>query len=310
MKTGPVAGCRLRLTWLADQLERVSRVDLVLLLTVLTLLLYHNRFWYLSGPLTAVMVAGLVWAPMRTSALYWLVTLILVTVAGLVTWYAIDNHQYLFIYWCLGVFLALLLGAEDRDPCLAQSASLLLGTAMLLAALQKLLSASYMSGAFFEYTLLSDARFEWLTWALGHLSLAQLKENRALVSALTDGGAPNPGASAVTLIVTDQVRRLARALTWFTVGMEATLALLFLIPWASARRAAMRSVVLVVFLVAVYPAAPVIGFAWILISMGLAQLPVGYSKLRATLVGLFVVLPVVTVPPARVLTALDRILGH
>jgi hypothetical protein len=47
------------------------------------------------------------------------------------------------------------------------------------------------------------------------------------------------------------------------------------------------------------PVAPVIGFAWILISMGLAWLPVGYSKLRATLVDLFVVLPAVTVSPAR-----------
>jgi hypothetical protein len=295
---------------LAGQLNRVSRVDLVLLLTVLTLLLYHNHFWYLSGPLTAVMVAGLVWAPMRAHAAYWLVMVILITGAGLITWYALDNHQYLFIYWCLAVFLALLLRPEDRDPCLAQSAALLLGTAMLLAAVQKLLSASYLSGAFFEYTLLSDARFEWLPWALGHLSLAQLQANRALVAALTDGGAPNAGASAVTLIVTDQVQRLARAMTWFTVGMEATLALLFLMPRASARGAAVRSVLLVVFLIAVYPVAPVIGFAWILIAMGLAQLPVEYTRLRATLVGLFVVLPVVTVSPARVVTALAWILGH
>jgi hypothetical protein len=142
------------------------------------------------------------------------------------------------------------------------------------------------------------------------LSLAQLKENRALVSALTDGGATNPGAGAVTLIVTEQVRRLARVMTWFTLVMEGILAVLFLVPRASARRAVVRSVVLVVFLVAVYPAAPVIGFAWILIAMGLAQLPVGHPKLRATLVGLFVLLPIVTVSPARVATALAKVFGR
>jgi len=43
--------------------------------------------------------------------------------------------------------------------------------------------------------------------------------------------------------------------------------------------------------------------------MGLAQLPVGHSKLRATLVGVFVVLLVVALWRVRV-TALDRILGH
>ena len=64
--------------------------------------------------------------------------------------------------------------------------------------------------------------------------------DRVLVSALTDGGVPNLGPRAVTLSVTDQARRLARAMTWFTLGMEAILALLFVVPWASARRAAVR----------------------------------------------------------------------
>jgi hypothetical protein len=80
----------------------------------------------------------------------------------------------------------------------------------------------------------------------------------------------------VTLSVTDQAWRLARAVTWFTLGMEAILALLFLVPWAGARRAAVHSVV----------------------------------RSERRLVGLFVVLPVVAVSPVRILTALDRILGH
>lgn len=99
----------------------------------------------------------------------------------------------------------------------------------------------------------------------------------------------------MTLIVTEQVRRLAGVMTWFTLVMEGILAVLFLVPRASARRAAVRSVVLLIFLVAVYPIAPVIGFGWILISMGLAQLPIGYPKLRS---------------PARVITALAKIVGH
>ena len=39
---------------------------------------------------------------------------------------------------------------------------------------------------------------------------SEAKENRVLVSALTYGG-PNLGARAVTLSVTDEARRLARA---------------------------------------------------------------------------------------------------
>ena len=76
--------------------------------------------------------------------------------------------------------------------------------------------------------------------------------------------------------MTDQARRLARTMTWFILGMEAILALLVLVPWASARRVAVRSVV----------------------------------RSERPLVGLFVVLPVFAVSPVRILTALDRILGH
>jgi hypothetical protein len=54
---------------------------------------------------------------------------------------------------------------------------------------------------------------------------SEAKANRVLVSALTDGGVPTV-ARAVTLSVTDEARRLARALTWFTLGMEALLTLL------------------------------------------------------------------------------------
>lgn len=63
------------------------------------------------------------------------------------------------------------------------------------------------------------------------IARSEAKENRVLVSALADGGVPNLGARAVTLSVTDEARRLARALTWFTLGMEAILTLL--VPWAS-----------------------------------------------------------------------------
>jgi hypothetical protein len=307
--TGLVATFRARLARLVDQLDQGNRFELVLLLTILTVLLYHNRHWYLSGPITVLMGAALVWPSARTSALYWAAALALLSLAGVRTWYTLDNHQYLFMYWCLAVSLALLVEAEERDRCLARSASLLLGASMLLAAGQKIMSPSYVSGAFFEYTLLCDWRFESIAWAVGRVPLDHLEENRRLVHSLTYGGAVVPGPSTVILLGADQVRLLARAMTWFAVVSESVLAVLFLVPSENVRWRVAASIVLFVFLVTVYPVAPVVGFGWILITMALAQLPPGCRRLRVAFVCLFVALPIVTVPPARVLSVLDRVMG-
>jgi hypothetical protein len=306
-----VANCRAEITQLFRDVCDMNRTDLVLLFTLLILLRHHQAFWYLSGPMIALTVAALTWSRLRTNSLLWFVALALLSMAGALNWYVIDNHQYVLIYWCLSIFLALLLGEEDRDQCLAKNGSLLIGLSMLLAMVQKLITPSYVNGSFFEYLLLCSPRLEAIAWMMGGISLDDLKVNRALQQQLTHSSLDGATMEAVTLHLTDRLHWLAIALTWITVLIEGGLGVLFLVPRASDSLRGARSVLLVVFIATTYAIAPVIGFGWILITMALAQLPTRCWKLRVTLVILFVILPIYKVPrpAAKVVSFIEKIIG-
>jgi hypothetical protein len=65
-------------------------------------------------------------------------------------------------------------------------------------------------------------------------------------------------------------RTLVLVSTWGTLGIEAALAILFLLE-ARDSLAAARHILLLLFCVATYAFAPVAGFGWLLLVMGLAQ---------------------------------------
>lgn len=63
---------------------------------------------------------------------------------------------------------------------------------------------------------------------------------------------------------------MALVLTWWTILIEAVVAVLFL--WPEDRGPSRwRDPALLVFILTTYPVAPVIGFAWVLAAMGTAQ---------------------------------------
>jgi hypothetical protein len=285
---------------LIGSLRGTDRTELVLLLSLLVFLLHHLPFWFLTGPLTALMGAGLIWPRLRAHPLLWLPATGLLGFAASRQWYTIDNHQYLFVYWSMAVLFAACLDPEDRRRGLARSGAWLVGATMALATVQKLASPDYVDGSFFEYTLLTDQRFASFTAALGGVSLDQLAENRAFEAKLALGA-----SRAVTLIVGEQGRWLATLAAWGILVMEGTLALLFLWPRASDRLRAVRSGVLLAFVLVTYPVAPVTGFGRILITMTLAQLPERCERLWVTFLVLFLVLPLFSLALGRMVAALD-----
>ncbi len=103
---GLLAGCRGRMVLAYRYLSDVSPPDVALLFTILTVLLYHARYWYTSGPLIALSLAALTWPGLRARPFPWLLTVVLLSTGVARHWYTIDNHQYLLVYWCLSVLLA------------------------------------------------------------------------------------------------------------------------------------------------------------------------------------------------------------
>ena len=77
-------------------------------------------------------------------------------------------------------------------------------------------------------------------------------------------------STSVEVLRTTRLEIMAQVLTWWTIIIEAVVAVLFL--WPEDRGPSRwRDLTLLAFIVTTYPVAPVIGFAWVLASMGVAQ---------------------------------------
>ena len=241
--------------------------SIALRLTLLDLLLAPIGQWSVRAPVLLIASAGLLHAGVLRSPLTWLM------LAGLSAWRVLDdwplsdNHAYLLSYWCLAIFIALLTARPTRS--LARSARLLIGLVFAFAILWKgVLSPDFNDERFFRTLLLLDSRFEDVTLTLGDMR----EEDLADVRDLLERGLHETERDAPATLETDALRRLAGFLTWATLGIEGLVALLFLLPtrFPSGR---LRDWLLLAFCGGTYAIAPVPGFGWLLLSMGIAQCP-------------------------------------
>jgi len=267
-----------------------SRFDLSLALSLLLLLLYSHRYWYIQTPLSVIALTALIFPQVRTSPSLWAVATFLVAVGTYINWYSVDNHKYLLAYWCVAIFGALL--TRDPEQTAAKAAHRLIGLVFLFAVLQKTISDDYLNRTFFYYELLLDERFSGLAKYLGgipdQINALNMAARRALVnydSTLTE----------VHLRGTETIAKLALLITWGGYLIEVIIGAAFLTPpatWLSR----MRDVWLLVFLFSTYLFAPVIGFGWVLAIMGIAQTEIQRTRIRALYVVAFLFLQVYRIP--------------
>jgi hypothetical protein len=91
---------------------------------------------------------------------------------------------------------------------------------------------------------------------------------------------------------------IAAGATWVTLLLEGAVAVAFLWPRAGAL-AALRDPLLLAFCAATYAVAPVPGFGWLLLAMGVAQSPADRRALRLAYVGVFALLILYGALPGR-----------
>jgi hypothetical protein len=200
-----------------------------------------------------------------------------------VDWPLADNHTYLLCYWCLALCISL--AVRDQSAALAFNGRVLIGLAFACATLWKaVLSPDYLDGTFFRVMLMADQRFETSVRLVSGLRPEQLAANRRLLEAER---LPDVGRSvAHTLVEPAQLTRFAQVATWWTVCLEATVALTFLWPgkgWVTRQ----RHLALVGFCVTIYAVAPVVGFGWLLLVMGVAQCEPERTAVRTAYLVLF-----------------------
>jgi hypothetical protein len=242
-----------------------SHLDTSLRLTAIALLLRPMGPWFVSPIILSAGVIVLIYPrALRTRSL-WTAVALLVAIRIADDWPLADNHIYLLCYWALAVALAL--RTPDPPGCVAVSSRLLIGLAFAFAVLWKVaLSPDFIDGRFFRVTLLTDPRFGAAAQLVGGLSKAELDANRQAVVPLPHGA---------ELLDPPQVseppglRAFATLSTWGIVALEALVAATMLAP--ARRTGAWRHVVLLAFCGITYAFAPVAGFGWLLLVMGLAQ---------------------------------------
>jgi hypothetical protein len=198
-------------------------------------------------------------------------------------WEGLDDHIVLTSYWFCALGLALL--SDDPARAVRTSARLLIGLTFACAAAWKISSSEYVSGSMFYDLLLTDRRFQPVAHLFGGIRDADLRGNVALVAALRDAGTTD---LARHLTGTSRAHALAIAMTWWTLAIEAVLAIAWLAGDRIARSGA-RLALLIVFCLVTYMTVPVTAFAAVLLTMALATTVAG-DTWRLWLIAAFAVL--------------------
>jgi hypothetical protein len=259
--------------------------DSVLTLTAIILLLRPLDVWWLAPFVLATACLSLALRAVRRAPLTWIVVAALVAARVVVVWPLADNHIYLLTYWCLAIGLALSSAASAAT--LSSSSRWLLGASFALAVLWKaVLSPDYTDGRFFRVTLLTDERFADAALVFGGLSRDQMAANRAFLEPLPEGAALlEPPA----FVEPPRLRAFAAAATWGGLLLETLVALTFLLPLAGRVELA-RHAALLAFCVATYALAPVAGFGWLLVTMGLAHCRPSQRWIRGVYLAVFILI--------------------
>jgi len=129
------------------------------------------------------------------------------------------------------------------------------------------LSPDYLDGRFFRVTFITDERFATSALLFGGLTESQLDGNREYLWPLPDGAEILDGPA---LVEPHAFRIMVALLTWGGVIGEALIAATFLLSLAG-WNLAVRHLLLLTFCAVTYALAPVAGFGWLLLTMGLVS---------------------------------------
>jgi hypothetical protein len=289
---------------LAAMLVKVPLLQLLPYLTFLSLVVAAWGFVTTYALVLLLCLLGMCFRPLIHRQAYWFALASIVSLGNYLTWYSADNHKYLMAYWCVALGCVHAVPQERRSHVLTINARLLLGLCMAFATGYKVLTPSYIDGSFFRYRLLSDKRFKYVACHPGNVPLQTWRENRREEDKLVQGYIYGQPVDTVQLIDSPRLRILALGMTWWALVIEGGLALLFL--WPGERPALWRHRLLLLFVCTTYAIAPVIGFGWLLVLLGIAQVPESSRRLRAAYLGAFLLIPAYALPYQWVLSRLLR----
>jgi hypothetical protein len=270
------------------KLRKGPTIEIIVLLSLCLVIFHGYSERYFSVAVAFLVLPALLYRPLFQHWLFWG---LIAAVSGFVVlhqWYPVDNHKFLLCYWALALALALSLSEEHQQPFLVKTARFLLVFVMAGAVVQKTLAADYLDGSFFEFTLLTDHRFEPFMAALG-VDTSDLSYNQGLIRWL-QAATPEHDTSAAVLRLSSSVHNIALVVTWWDYLVQFAIAVAFLIGtrWLDL----LGHILLLAFVVTTYLAAPVIGFGWTLSIFGYALSAGRFPKIALCYLATFPLLTV------------------
>jgi len=267
-----------------EEFNRKKTFELSTQFTLLTLLFSQVGNAYTRPFILSLAAIGLLSDQCRKQSILWFSLFLLTGFRVIDQWPMADNHAYLLSLWCLTLFLTTY--RETSSTILANNARILIGLIFLLASFQKINAEDYLNGTFFRYLFLTDDRFEGFAILFGNISYQQIDDARRLLDAYQFSPTQSHGE---IVPISAEFHLLVVIATWWNVLDQIVIACCFLSP-TNSLLFKNRDFVLLVFCITTYAVAPVPGFAWLLISMALAQSESKSRIVIAYLITFFIVL--------------------
>jgi hypothetical protein len=182
----------------------------------------------------------------------------------LCTWQIADNHQWLYLYWVIGLFLKEITKSDHEVS--AFQARTLLAVVFTVACFWKIVDGEYINGSFFQFEFIADKRLQgfvdqFLAMDFNQVRVNSFISNQHIMDGLTPVFYKNP------LVLSERALLVSKIFSYLTIFFEALIAILFL----SDKKSVWADWMMLLFIMFTYSLIPVHGFAAILIILCIAQ---------------------------------------
>lgn len=263
-------------------LDRLTPPDVVSILLVITLVGGHPG--WVRWALVALALPCLLRPRWLRHPLWWLAATAVQVAQLPEAWHTIDNHHYLMLYASGAVALAW--AGPNPTATLKTAARWLIVGVFAFATLWKLLTPDFADGRLFVLLAHDHPALQNLVRLIDP-GVAEALADDGSVSAVLDPASSSPSERLLDL---PGVHTVAPWLASTTLVLEGLVALVFALPdrgWT----AVLRAIALIAFAAATYILAPVVGFAWILLLLGLAQADPTRTRERFAYMAGYIVIP-------------------
>lgn len=275
---------------LKDALIAAPPLETTLRLTLILLMVYGPGSRAVGVQLIGVVM--LVIPALLANRVLWWSIVFFAGVANARSWFVIDNHQFLILYWTAACAIAVSIRDRAQGAALLRrSARALVAVVFLFAAFRKVIGGEYADGSFLHFTFLTDARFRDVAASLIRAPAHDLAVG---VDAMRFASQNGLYGVPIDLPTSDALRISTLALSWAGMSVEGLIGVLHAL--RGERLAQLRHLAYWAFVAGTYFLFPVMGFAFVLGVLGYAQCTVDQPARRFAYLVLFGVIHLTVLP--------------